>query len=88
MISMKMYATVNEVGVVKSIDEGITWTVSADDFALPGDIGRGEGTYSGVSTRVEIAIAPTDTDRIYASVERPFGSATLFMSYKCRYELG
>ncbi|NNE28547.1 MAG: hypothetical protein HKN16_02855, partial [Saprospiraceae bacterium] len=76
----EIYATVNEVGVVKSVDEGITWTVSADDFALPGDIGRGEGTYSGVSTRVEIAIAPTDTERIYASVERPFGSATLFMS--------
>jgi len=75
-----LFATVNEVGVVKSEDAGLTWEVSADNFALSQDIGVGQGTYSGVSTRTELAIAPSDPNRIYASVEKPFGSAQLFMS--------
>jgi len=78
-----LYATVNEVGVIKSIDAGRTWFVSADDFALPSDINNppGGGTgLSGVSVRTEMAIAPTDTARLYAAVERPRGVADLYMS--------
>ncbi len=75
-----LYASVNEVGVIKSVDGGVSWTVSADNFALPQDIGFGEATYSGVSTRIELAIAASNVDKLYASVERPQGSAALFMS--------
>ncbi len=75
-----MYATVNEVGVVKSTDGGVNWIVSADNFAIPEDIGFGEGTYSGVSTRIEMAISPSNPKKLYASVERPRGSAALYMS--------
>lgn len=75
-----LYAAVNEVGVIKSTNGGLTWFVSANNFALPQDIGANEGTYQGISTRVELAISPTDTSRIYAAVERPFGIADLYMS--------
>ena len=34
-----LYAAVNEVGVIKSTNRGLTWTVSANNFALPSDIG-------------------------------------------------
>lgn len=76
----EIYATVNEVGVVKSLDGGDSWDVSADDFALPVDIGQGEGTYSGVSSRIELAIAPSNTRKLYASVEHESGTAELFMT--------
>ena len=75
-----LYGSVNEVGVIKSLNGGLTWTVSADNFALPQDIGANEGTYQGISTRTELAIAPTDTTRLYAAVERPFGIADLYMT--------
>lgn len=75
-----LYATVNEVGVIKSVNAGETWFVSANNFADPNDIGFGEGTYQGISTRVEMAIAPSDTTRLYAAVERRRGTAKLFMS--------
>jgi photosystem II stability/assembly factor-like uncharacterized protein len=79
----RLYATVNEVGVIRSLDGGQTWQVSADDFALLGDIGNppaGDFGLSGVSVRTEIAIAPSDPQRIYAAVERPRGVADLYMS--------
>ena len=75
-----LYASMNEVGVIKSTDAGQTWFISAHDFALPMDIGTGDGTYRGISVRSELAIAPTDTARIYAAVERPRGVADLYMS--------
>ncbi|MCF7823031.1 MAG: T9SS type A sorting domain-containing protein [Candidatus Marinimicrobia bacterium] len=75
-----LYASVNEVGVIKSVDGGETWTISADNFARAQDIGYGEGTYEGISTRTELAISRTDTARLYAAVERRFGVAKLFMS--------
>ncbi|MFC1481307.1 T9SS type A sorting domain-containing protein [Candidatus Neomarinimicrobiota bacterium] len=76
-----LYATVNEVGVLKSIDGGISWAVSVDTLALPEDIGVPVVGYGpGISTRIEVAIAPTDTNRIYAAVERPRGIADLYMS--------
>ncbi len=75
-----LYATVNEVGVIKSTDGGESWFVSAGNFADPNDIGFGEGSYQGISTRTEMAIATTDTSRLYAAVERRRGTAKLFMS--------
>lgn len=75
-----LYAAVNEVGVIKSMDGGRSWTVSADNFARAQDIGVGEGSYQGISTRTELAISPTDTARVYAAVERRFGIAKLFMT--------
>lgn len=78
-----LYASVNEVGVIKSTDAGLTWQVSANNFALPSDIGNPTGGgfgLAGISVRTEIAMAPTDTARIYAAVERPRGVADLYMT--------
>ncbi len=77
------YAAVNEVGVVKSTDAGVTWEISADNFALPSDIGNPNGGWqglSGISVRTELAVASTDPNRVYAAVERPRGVADLYMS--------
>ena len=79
----KLYAAVNEVGVIRSVDAGETWTVSADNFALPADIGLptdGGFGLAGISVRTELAISPTDPNRLYAAVERPRGIADLFMT--------
>ena len=59
-----MYATVNGLGVIKSTDAGLTW-----------DTTQGIVT----SGRVEIAIAPTDNNRMYAGAESTSGS-DLFIS--------
>ncbi|HMB91640.1 MAG TPA: hypothetical protein VKP65_12380, partial [Rhodothermales bacterium] len=78
-----LYATVNEVGVIKSTDGGVTWSVSADNFALPSDVGNPTGggfDLAGISVRTELAIAPTNPNRIYAAVERPRGVGDLYMS--------
>ena len=78
-----LYASVNEVGVVKSTDGGLTWSVSADYFALPSDIGNPPANgfgLAGVSVRTELAVSPTDPNRLYAAVERPRGVADLYMS--------
>lgn len=61
----------------------MTWQVSANNFALPSDIGNPTGGgfgLAGISVRTEIAMAPTDTARIYAAVERPRGVADLYMT--------
>lgn len=80
-----IYGTVNEVGVIKSTDAGLTWSVvtPGNTFSMSGDIGRPSGNgfgLAGISVRTEIAIAPTEPDRIYAAVERPRGVADLYMS--------
>ncbi len=75
-----LYASVNEVGVIKSTDAGKTWFVSADNFALPQDVGTGGNSYQGISIRSELAISPTDTSRLYAAVERRYGTADLYMT--------
>ncbi len=49
-----LYATVNEVGIIKSVDGGLTWAVSVDTLAPYLD-GIQEGSYQGISTRIEIA---------------------------------
>ncbi len=78
-----LYAAVNEVGVLKSTDAGLSWNISAGDFALPSGIGipsSGGLGLAGISVRTELAIAPTDPNRVYAAVERPRGIADLYMS--------
>ncbi len=50
-----LYATLNNGGVIKSTNQGNTWTDSSIGMVPDG--------------RVEIAIAPNDPNRIYASVE-------------------
>ncbi len=78
-----LFASVNEVGVIKSTDAGETWQISANNFALPGDVGNptsGGFGLAGISVRSELAIAPSDTSRVYAAVERPRGIGDLFMS--------
>ncbi|MEA1986090.1 MAG: T9SS type A sorting domain-containing protein, partial [Candidatus Marinimicrobia bacterium] len=49
------YATINSIGVIKSKDGGLTWEDASDGI--------------GVVKRMEIAIAPTDTSRLYISAE-------------------
>ena len=78
-----LYASVNEVGVIKSIDAGETWSVSANNFALPSDVGNptsGGFGLAGISVRIELAISSTDTARVYAAVERPRGIGDLYMT--------
>ena len=80
-----IYATVNEVGILKSIDAGLTWTLLSGDFVpsinigVPGGLGLG---LEGISTRIEMAIAPSNTDRLYAAVERPQGQKPAFFMSK------
>jgi photosystem II stability/assembly factor-like uncharacterized protein len=62
--SNTIYATVNGTGVIKSLDGGQTWNLTKGIKA---------------SGRVEIAIAPTDTTRMYASVEL-YSNSSLFIS--------
>lgn len=75
-----LFATVNEVGIIRSRDAGKTWIVVSDDMADPNDIGQNDNTYSGISTRIEMAMAPSDTNRLYAAAERPFGIGQLYYS--------
>lgn len=53
-----LYATVNGRGVLKSTDAGATWTENFSPFYNVG--------------RIELAIAPSDPSRIYASAEAGF----------------
>ncbi len=59
-----MFATVDGLGVIKSINAGQTWEST-----------NGMYPYG----RIEIAMAPTDTSRMYASVESQTGS-NLYLS--------
>ena len=79
----RIYGAVNEVGVIRSDDAGETWTVVANNFALSSDIGNPTSNglgLAGISVRTELAIAPTQPNRIYAAVERPRGVADLYLS--------
>lgn len=62
------YAAQNRVGVLKSTDAGLTWSVSNSGMNVTG--------------RVEIAIAPTNPSRIYASAEGSLSTtgSDLYMS--------
>ncbi|MDJ0837959.1 MAG: DUF5719 family protein [Acidobacteriota bacterium] len=74
-----MYAAVNRMGVLVSRDGGQSWRVSDDTFAQPS--GYDEPTDGiGASVRVELAIAPSEPTRLYASVERPRASGDIYMS--------
>lgn len=59
-----LYATQNGAGVLKSIDEGNTWFSSSNGISGAG--------------RLEIDIAPTDTNRLYVSAES--STSLLFLS--------
>jgi photosystem II stability/assembly factor-like uncharacterized protein len=54
------YATQRFVGVLKSVDGGLTWNLSST--GLSPSIGDSQG-------RVEIAISPINTNRLFASVQ-------------------
>jgi len=58
------YATERFVGVIKSVDAGVTWTLST--VGLTPSVGT---TGSG---RVEIAVSPIKTNRVFASVQGNF----------------
>ena len=79
-----LYATVNEGGVIKSTDKGLTWSLTSGQFTRSQHIGvpqRNGFGLSGISSRSEIAISPSDPNRIYAAVERPNTEpADLYMS--------
>ncbi|MCH7827271.1 MAG: hypothetical protein IIC75_04750, partial [Bacteroidetes bacterium] len=62
------YATINGAGVIKSLNGGNSWVSSSSGIA---------GT-----ARMEIAVAPSDTSKIYASSELNVigGAATLYVS--------
>ena len=49
------YATVNSVGVLKSVDGGITWKLSSTGITA--------------ISRMELAISPVDTSRLFVSAE-------------------
>ena len=61
------YASRNGIGVIKSTDGGITWR----------DVSTGIGQQLG---RIELAIAPTDTAKVYFAAERGFGASDLYLS--------
>ncbi len=65
-----IYAAKWKKGVLKSTDGGLTWIDSSVGF-------------NKVSGRVELAIAPTDTSRLYASVQGEISGAgaDLYVSY-------
>ena len=62
------YATIKATGVIKSMDGGITWQ----------DISTGLGD---LDSRLELAIAPTDTNRIYISAVGGESGSVLFISF-------
>ena len=50
---------------------GQSWTISTDALALPSDVGNPSGGgfgLAGISVRIEMAIAPSDPNRLYAAV--------------------
>ncbi len=61
-----LYAMVNSQGVLKSEDGGLTWREIFDPFYQVG--------------RLEMAIAPSNTEVLYVSAEAGFFDGTLFMS--------
>lgn len=60
------YATVNSVGVIKSVDGGKTWSNSSNGI--------------NVVLRMEIAIAPTDTSTLYFSAEGGSSGSILYVT--------
>jgi photosystem II stability/assembly factor-like uncharacterized protein len=58
------YATINATGVIKSVNGGVTWNNASTGI---GGVGR-----------LELAISPTDTNRLFVSAE--FTTAKLYIS--------
>ena len=61
------YAAVNAVGVIKSTDAGLTWSSS---LSL-------QGSFAGLSGRFELAVAPSDTARIFAALDEDTGTTSI-----------
>ena len=70
----RLYASESGVGVVRSTDAGLTWSL-----ASVGLFGLSDGGISSAA-RLELAIAPSDPQRLYASVEAEEETDKLFMS--------
>lgn len=62
------YASINSVGVIKSTNGGESWTTILDITSLPN------------SGRLELAIAPSDTNVIYATLDNYQYGAQLYQS--------
>ncbi|MGB8316637.1 MAG: T9SS type A sorting domain-containing protein, partial [Ignavibacteriaceae bacterium] len=60
------YATINSVGVIKSVDGGKIWSNSSNGI--------------GPVLRMEIAVAPTDTSTLYFSAEGGSSGSILYVS--------
>ncbi len=60
------YATINSIGVIKSINGGLTWKAASNGIV-------------GVQ-RMEIAIAPTDTSTLYISAQGGESGSILYIS--------
>ncbi len=60
------YASINGVGVVKSVDGGVSWSDASEGIGAVG--------------RLELAIAPTDTNTIYASAQGGPAGSVLYSS--------
>ena len=70
----RQYATESGTGVFRSLDAGATWQLASN-----GLFGLGDGSIN-EDSRVELAIAPSNTLRLYAAVESNAGSERLFSS--------
>ncbi len=73
----KMYATDGAVGVIRSFDSGQTWAPSS--VGLDGLEGFDDGLVS-VVPRVELAIAPTNPNKIFAIIESDNTPERIFVS--------
>ena len=60
------YASVNSVGVIKSTDGGLTWADASEGILAGG--------------RLEIAIAPTDTSKLFVSAQGGSSGSVLYVS--------
>jgi len=60
------YASVNSVGVIKSSDGGVTWTDASEGI--------------GPVQRMEMAIAPTDTSKVFLSAQGGSSGSALYIS--------
>ncbi len=67
------YASIEEIGVVKSTDGGVTWAASSQGLPSDNSVGR-----------VEIAVAPSQPNTLYAGIAKNSdpGSGSLLGFYK------
>lgn len=73
----RMYATDGALSIIRSLDEGVTWSPAA--AGLQGLDGFDDGLISTVP-RVELAIAPSDPNRLFAVIESAQSGERIFVS--------